>query len=283
MSSNAFNYKRILVAVAALAVLIALLILGRNAALIKMAENKIREDSFSTAKDFLSDARGEKAEVLTGYVDLRMEINRKYPELLADFDVETINMWKKTAEGFLVHRDLFSEDTYDKVYGLARTLKTISSAENYYQSMRKDVLDMMDVFSEINRLYTKDKSGNNISFTVSGELKKTERWRRINTKLEEFSSKLPTGERIYLLIYLTKETRGECDDIEEAMNVVLDSGYKKSDSVRLSGDAKKTFPGVTNGNGIKVNVANKEDYEQYMHFAISQSLAETLAEYYIDT
>ena len=146
--------------------------------------------------------------------------------------------------------------------------------------MKSDILSLMDIFAELNRLYTKDSLGNNISFTVSEERIKVSVWEQQLSILTNYAYTVPNYENIYLLNYLIKEVEGECLEIKNAMDSVIAMGYKETDTIRLGGSGQKQFPSITNSNNESVNLLQKEAYERFMYEGICIQLAEVLGFFY---
>ncbi|MCR5523005.1 MAG: hypothetical protein K6F64_05145 [Clostridia bacterium] len=253
----------------------------KDSILFNSAQAKVDNSEFSAAYSELESVSGDKATALRAYVELRLEIDREYPALLAEYDNEKIFSWKEKVDSLTQETDYFSEKTAEEVRNLSNKLNTICSLNDEYNGMQADILEMMDIFNEINRLYTKDSEGHNTSFTVSEEKRKIQNWEMLCGRLTDFSSRLPGGEKVYLLGYLIRETRGELSDLQKAMNMVTQSGYSDMDIVRLSGEGQKNFPSIKNSNGVAVSVSGKDDYVKYMSSGVYKALVEYLAEYYV--
>ena len=157
--------------------------------------------------------------------------------MLSNFDPEIFRSWGERASTLAASSDAFKPALASQVKALEYKLSVACARLNEYDFMQQDIGSLMDVFAEINRLYTKDDSGKNTAFSVAQELEKIEEWERLGQSLSDFAGKLPNGESVYLLTYLIKESRGECDDLRAAMDTVLGAGYSPTDLVRLSGEA----------------------------------------------
>ena len=282
-SGNRNPKKPLLIAVGVLVALLAvalILLFNVNGIYYFLAERQIKNNDFVSAQTYSDKVTSEKGELLDKYVNVRLEINEKYPTLLTNYDGETINSWLLTLEELVNNNENLPESIKADVISLYSSVKRISDNSDGYYALKQDILDMMDVFNELNRLYTKDSEGKNTVFTLAQETEKIERWEGINERLESYQNKL-SGESVYLLNYLIKESKGECEDLRKAMQVVTDAGFGENDTVRLSGDGHKTFPGITNSTGNTVSVSGKEDYENYLCVNVHRNLIESeLGQYY---
>jgi hypothetical protein len=281
---NSSGRKKLIIAVcvvACLAVLLSAFLLLKNTVFFAIAESKAESQDFKTAQSYLEGIDSEKAKVLNEYVSLRIDINSHYALLLSSFDIDTVTEWKNAADEILSNEKYLSENLKATATELSSKLDTICSIYEEFSERKSDILELMDIFEEINRLYTKDDSGNNTSFTVSEEYDKIERWKSLYNTIFDYSSRIPNGDSIYLLSYLLKETLGEIDDLNSAMDKILSKGYSETDTVRVSGEGHKQYQSITNSNGITVNLARKEEYTEYLFTSICQALAKSLAEYYM--
>ncbi len=281
---NSPNRKKLIIAVcvvACLAVLLLAFLLMKNTLFLSAAEKKAESQDFKSAQSYLDGIDNEKANALSQYVSLRIDINSNYALLLSDFNIDIITEWKNTADEILSNKEYLSENIKNTVEELSSKLDTIFSLYEEFSEMESDILELMDIFGEINRLYTKDENGNNTSFTVSEEYAKIERWTELYNTVSDYFSKIPNGDNIYLLSYLLKETLGEIDDLNSAMDNILSKGYSETDTVRVSGEGHKQYQSITNSNGVTVNLARKEEYTEYLFSSICRTLTESLAEYYL--
>ena len=281
---NSPNRKKRIIAVCAvacLAVLLLAFLLMKNTLFLSAAEKKAESQDFKSAQSYLDGIDNEKANALSQYVSLRIDINSNYALLLSDFNIDIITEWKNTADEILSNKEYLSENIKNTVEELSSKLDTVCSLYEELSEMESDILELMDIFGEINRLYTKDENGNNTSFTVSEEYAKIERWTELYNTVSDYFSKIPNGDNIYLLSYLLKETLGEIEDLNSAMDNILAKGYSETDTVRVSGEGHKQYQSITNSNGVTVNLARKEEYTEYLFSSICQALAKSLAEYYL--
>lgn len=278
------NLRKILIiAVSVIAVIAAAVIavlFNVNSIYLKQGKAKLEENSFTDAKYYFEKCSTDEGEILRKYAELRIDINKKYPAMLTEYDEELIESWCDSAAETVNNIDVLPEEIKADAIGVYTKLKTIKDAHEKYNLSRNDILEMMDVFAEFNRLYSKDADGKNTTFTVSDETVLIERWEELNENLQEFQNEYFPDGSVYLLSYLIKECQGECLDLRNAMKVVTDAGYSETDTVRLSGEGTKTFPGVTNTSGNTVNVARKDEYESYMSQGINRGLVEMLSGYY---
>lgn len=268
------------VVVAVLAVVLIAVLFAKDSFLYRRAQSKAERGEYSQAVSMLKNASAEKAVALRDYLELRMDISRKYPALLAEFDIEVMTEWKDSAQDISQRNKDFSKDLKEESDELSARLETICSVYYEYDEKRGDILEMMEIFNEVNRLYTDDGTGHNIGFTVAEENLKIARWEELNRSLIEFSGRIPDGDRVYLLTYLIRETQGELEDLKTAMSNITSKGYSETDNVRVSGTGRKTFPAVINSDGVSVSVASKETYESYLALGIYRALVQSLAEYY---
>lgn len=276
--------RKILVAAACVVFLLIVFLIGffaaKNPVLLSAAQKKAEEREFSAAYELVEKTNGEKSELLKKYVELRLDINSSYPDLLTDFDSEKIEQWSKTAAEICAQGDLLGEGIAKDASALSTVLGNITDNYSEYESLRDEVLSMMDVFLEINRLHSKGEDGKNIGFTVAEEREKISMWEQQCGRIEEYAMKIDESESIYLLIYLIKEVQGECGDLSEAIDSVIESGYSETDRVRFSGEARKTYPDIRSSNA-SVNLLEKDNYELYVYKGICRALAENLGEFYI--
>lgn len=267
--------------VLALAVMITVFLAAKNPVLLFSAEKRAEKGEFSQAAENISKSSGEKAEILEKYIMLRLDIISTYPDLLTEFSFEKINSWKESADSVIAGADLLSEEILAQAQAISQALDGIISGITGYEALRDDVLSMMDVFNEINRLSSKDADGNNISFTVAEERAKIRQWEQKCAALEDYSQSINGSESIYLLNYLIKETQGECIDLNEKMNIVIENGYTETDNVRLNIEGQKRYPDIRSSNNDSVNLLEKDNYELYVYKGICRAFVESLGEFYV--
>ena len=219
----------------ALAVLVAAALLLKNPILFSAAQRQAEKENFIFAESLNKRCSSADSQLLAEYLDLRIDIDLRYPEMLSNFDPEIFRSWGERASTLAASSDAFKPALASQVKALEYKLSVACARLNEYDFTQQDIGSLMDVFAEINRLYTKDDSGKNTAFSVAQELEKIEEWERLGQSLSDFAGKLPNGESVYLLTYLIKESRGECDDLRAAMDTVLGAGYSPTDLVRLSG------------------------------------------------
>lgn len=275
--------KPLIAAVSVICALVAVIVTFlalKNTLYFSLAQKKAEKSEFSQALHLVEKSGGEEAKLLERYLALRFDINRSYPELISEFDIDKINEWKAVAEELCGEADILGEKIGAETQLLHDRLVQISDSYAGYQAIRSEVLNMMDVFAEFNRLYTVAADGKNTAFTVEQERQKIDEWEQQNSALMSCAAVIPGYENIYLLNYLIKEVQGECSDLREAMDKVVEMGYTETDLIRLSGTAEKKFPSIQNSNSETVNVLEKETYEQYMFKSICSRLTESLGEFY---
>ncbi|MBQ6266319.1 MAG: hypothetical protein IJK64_00950 [Clostridia bacterium] len=273
--------KPLVVTVAVLCALLAVLIgvlLLRNPLLCAAAKREIGKGDFRSAAYTISHAGGSRAQALEAYIDLRLDINNGYPALLSDFDREKVEGWFAKADALSVS-DALDADTKAQAEEVRNRTGLLLDLLDDYERLRPTVLSAMDVFGEINRLYTKSENGRNPAFTVVDELAKVDAWEAQNAQIIVFADSVENAESCYLLNYLIKEIQGECADLRAAMDTVLANGYKETDRIRLTGEQHKVFPSIQNGS-VSVNVAEKDVYETYLYQSVCRTLTQSLGTLY---
>lgn len=266
--------------VLAVAVLFIVFLAAKSPVFLAAAEKRAERGEFSKAMESVSQSSGEKAEILEKYIALRLEIIESYPELLTEFNIDKIHTWRNTVDFISGKSDLLSEGILLQVQSVSQVLDGIIAGVAGYEAMREDVLSMMDVFNELNRLSSKDAEGNSIGFTVAEERAKISQWEQKCNALEEYSRSVEGSESIYLLNYLIKETQGECVDLNGKLDIVIQSGYSETDNVRLNIEGTKRYPDIRSSSA-SVNLLEKENYELYVYKGICRALVETLGEFYV--
>ena len=275
--------KPLIVAVSVICALSALLIIFlacKNSIYFAISQSKAEKGEFSQALELIEDIRTDEAEALSLYLSLRCDFNENYPLLLTDFQPSIIAGWTESITVVENVKHFLSDDIVADAERLSGTLNQVNSCLSQYGQIRYDILSLMDVFAEMNRLYTKDMTGKNTAFTVSEERIKISLWEQQLSTLVNFANTVPKYENIYLLNYLIKEVEGECLDLRSAMDSVIAMGYKETDLIRLSGSGQQQFPAITNSNNDSINLLQKEKYEVYLYEGICIQLAEVLGEFY---
>ena len=275
--------RKFLVAAACVVFVLAVMIVGalvaKNPFYAAMAQKKAENGEFSVAAELISKTEGKKSETVETYIMLRLDINRCYPGLLTEFDAEKITEWRKTLLLLNENSDLLGRKITADIAELSEVLSVIMQKTGEYEAMRADVLSMMDVFPEINRLHTKGDDGKNIGFTVAEEKEKIRRWEGYCDALEQYSLSIDADDTLYLLTFLIKEVQGECADLEKAVDSVTESGYSETDRVRFSGEGRKSYPDIRSSNA-SVNLLEKENYEFHLYKGICRMLVESLGGFY---
>lgn len=282
-AANNGNKKKLVAALSvALAAVVLLLVflLTKNSLFRILAENKAENGEFRSAYSLLKSSTDEKSALLKDYVLLRKDINENYPKLLSDFDSAKIYSWAEKAEQLTAASAFLDEDIAEDLKKLSQKLIVITECVEGYESRKSDILSLMDVFDEINRLHTKDADGKNTAFTVSEMRLKIGEWQLLNSELSSFAATLPGTENIYLFNYMLKEAYGEIEDLSIAVESVIQSGYSETDKVRFSGDAQRRFPDIRNSGNESVNLLEKEKYESFMYEEICRELVESIGEFY---
>ena len=266
---------------AAVMIILVAFFLSKNTVFHELARSRADKGDFSTAAVLVRQSGSEKSQVLEDYINLRLEINEHYPVMLSEYDRDKLEMWALTAEKLCNHGEALGDTMAQEVLELSHLLSQIVAAEKEYNALKADILDMMDVFNEINRLHTKDAEGKNASFTIAAERERIAAWTELNNKILSFISSVPGNENIYLFNYMAKEAQGEISELNAAVDSVADSGYGEEDLVRFKGEAVKRFPDITNSSGESVNLLNKEVYERFMYEEFCNKLVQNLAPYYV--
>lgn len=273
--------KIILICVAVFIAAAAVLLFAlKNVIFTQRAVKSIEKDDLNSARAAAQHITNDSGQVTENYVELLTEINRKYPDLLAEFNIDTFKNWRDRAEEIKNDENL-PEKLIEGADALYKKLYKLCQLYGEYDGMRADVLEMMEVFNEINRLYSPGEDGKNVAFTVKEETEKVEKWEEICFVLSTYSSDVPNGESIYLLSYLVSETYGECEEIRNQLKQISAKGYDENEPVRVNGNGQKTFSDVVNTKGVTLSVLEKEEYEEYMYVAICRALTQTLSEYYV--
>lgn len=282
---NANGNRKPLVAavcvVLAVAVMITAFLAAKSPVYFFAAEKRAERGEFSQAAEDISKSSGEKAAVLEKYIMLRLDIISAYPGLLTEFNIEKIRFWKESTDYLLANADLLGEEILAQTQSISQAVDGIISGVAGYEALRSDVLLMMDVFNEINRLSSKDAEGNYISFTVAEERAKIRQWEQKCAALEAYSFSVNGSDSIYLLNYLIKEAQGECLDLNEKMDIVIQNGYGETDNVRLNIEGKKRYPDIRGNNNESVNLLEKDNYELYVYKGICRACVESLGEFYL--
>ena len=275
--------RKILVAavcvVFSLAVIISVCLFAKNPFYLYLAREKAEKGEFAQAAEIIVKTEGRGSEIFDEYIMLRLDINSYYPEMLTEFDYERLVHWSKTALHINESAKVLGKELSEDAARLSETLTSVVHGISEYEAMRADVLSMMDVFLELNRLHTKGEDGKNIGFTVAEEKEKIRKWEKQCEALEQYSISVDRSESIYLLTYLIKEVQGECTDLEAAIDSVTESGYSETDNVRFSGDVNKKYPDIRSSTA-SVNLLEKENYEFHLRKGICRALFEKLGEFY---
>lgn len=275
--------KALIAAVSVVVALIAFLIIilfSKDSVLLAVSKLCAQNGNYSSASRVIEHSGHKDADTMRDYVNLRLDINSSYPMLLSEYDAVKVEGWAQTAEKICGNTDALGSSLALEAIQLSEILSDIVGAEREYNELKSDILDMMDVFNEINRLHAKDAEGKNISFTIADERVKIAGWSLLNEDILRFISQVPGNENIYLFNYMAKEAQGEISELTSAIDSVAQNGYSETDLVRFSGDVEKRFPDITNSNGESVNLLDKERYEIFMYKEFCNKLVQNLASYY---
>lgn len=282
-AKNHSSKKPLVVAVSVictLSVMIIAFLIFKNPLYFSIAKSKTENGNYSSALELCKNSTSDKTVALTEYLELRLDINQNYPQLLSEFDIAKINGWIEKSSAVTKNAEILGETISAQATELLQTLTLISEIHSRYVALRPEVLSAMDVFAEFNTLYSVDSSQNNTAFTVNSVLSKISAWERYNADISAFALTIPGYESIYLLNYLTKEIHSECIDLRSAMDEVIAMGFAPTDTVRLGGTAQKKFPAIQNSNGETVSVNEKGRYESFMYAGICRRLTEILGKFY---
>ena len=280
--NNHGKKRKIIAAVsvfAAAAVLLIVFFAAKNSIFFLCAQYQAENEDYKSAVSFADKSDSESADVLKDYSVLRIEINKYYPLLLSDFNIEKIREWSATAKTLNDNSYMLSDELSAEILELDTALSQIIACCEEYSVLKPDILDMMDVFAEINRLHTKDSEGKNTAFTVTQEREKIAEWTDINGRMLAFVAQIPRSENIYLINFLAKEAQGEIVEFASTIDDVA-AIYDDNALVRFSGDALKQYPDISSGSGKRVNLLEKEGFEQFMYEELCAELVRTLAGFY---
>lgn len=275
--------KKVIAAVTVMLALIAALIaflFTKDIMFYAFSQKNALKQNFESAEKLAEMCSSDEAELLNSYIDLRQDINANYPLMLSEFNKDKIKEWQKTASAVKKSSDVFGNELKAEIDKLSDVLDNICNALDEYDSLKPEIMELFDIFNEINRLYTKDESGLNPKFTIAQELAAIDRWEEIALKLDEFLKNTENGEKMYLFTYFIKEAQGEAADLRTAMNGFVAQGYDVNASIRVTGETVRTFQSIRNSNGAAVNLQQSDVYEEYMHQGMCRSLMEALGEFY---
>ncbi len=265
--------------VAAVTVFLIAFLLAKSTIFFALAENQAENGDYKSAVSFADKSGSKGAEILKEYSVLRIEINKYYPLLISDFNLDKIREWSVTAKTVNSSSYLLSDELSAEILELDTALSQIISCCEEYGTLKNDILNMMDIFAEINRLHTKDSEGKNTSFTVAQERAKINEWTDINNRMLAFVARIPRTENIYLINFLAKEAQGEIAEFSATIDGVA-AAYDETALVRFSGDAFKQYPDISNSSGKRVNLLEKDGFEQFMYEELCSELVRTLAGFY---
>ncbi len=276
--------KTLLIVLIIVGCVLALSLIGflifRGSIYYKLALGDIEKNNYEAAAKMIVKSDKDKAAVLSGYIDLRVDFNKHYMDMLEKFDPARIDKWYEKAEDVVSEYEILPDEIRMDIDAFRYKLGIIRDSVTVYDSLRYDVKDMMQVFEEINRLVETDAEGNRISFRVKDITRKTRRWRTLCDNLNNFSSNIPDGEKVYLLSYLISEAYAECDEIDAQMQNLINNGFSETDKIKSTGQGHKSFNDVRNSNGVTLNFSDPDDYEKYMYSDICKKLMEYVAEFY---
>ena len=284
VAENRNSRKPLIIAVGVICALLAILITFlacKNTIFYSTAEKKAENLEFSEAAELVGNVSSEKGDLLSDYLALRADINAVYPMLLAELDMEKINEWSVTAARISQSDAGLSQKITSEAAAIGQKLGVITGCMSEFERIKPEILSLMEIFNEVNRLLTKGPDGKNIGFTAAEEKAKLSQWQIQLAGLSDYAQTVPGGENIYLLTYLIREAQGELSEIADAVDAVTAGGYSDTDLVRFGGSGRKSFPGIQNDKGETVNFLEKEPYVEFMFKEIKRALAENIGEFYI--
>ncbi len=270
-----------IIAVAAALVIVAIILIAKEPIFLSVTRSLAARNSFDAAEFFVQVCNSDEADILDEYIDLRQEINENYALMVSNFDREKVSGWQESAAKVRDNIDALGDALSPDALALSEALDKICNQLDNYDLLRDDIMDLFEIFNEINRLYARDESGESTVFTISQELSTLNAWKRTANRLEQFSAGFTSGTKTYLLTYFLKEAQGEEADLREAMNSFAAQGYDYDAQMRVKGATMRSFPSIRNGSGITLNLQQKDVYEKYMYKDLCSALAETLGEFYI--
>lgn len=274
------TFIAVLSVICALIALLTTFIFVKDSFYFSVAQSKTLENDFEGAGKWAEKSGSGEASLLLGYISLREEINAHYPELLSEFDAEIIRGWQETAAALLQECSKYTDinsSIGESLANILSRLEGIMSVVDGYAEIRPTVFNLMELFAEYGRLYTKGADGLNITFTVSEELAKLDNWDSLNAQVAEFAQSFEEGGEVYLLNYLIQEARGESDLLRKAFT---ESSYGVDESVRLEGENTRTVSTVQNGSET-LTLLEKDRYESFMYEEICKALVENLGEFFV--
>ena len=244
---------------------------NREKIVIRSAVRDIHAGDYSRASGILEYGDGEYAAQLKKYVALRTEIKDTYPALLGAYDEDTLKKWQSesgeiSASGAIEDSQINSAlDSIEAQTGL------ILSVDSMYSTIKDDVLTLLDVFTEYNRLHIQI-NGENAVFTLHEEYAKLEKWQKALDKIRRYATSVPDYESVYLLSYLLKEGQSEIVQLRNEIDSVSAEGYGEYDSVHYSDNTARNFPSIKDGKGTVITFKNKAVFEKYLHESIREQL-----------
>ncbi|MBQ6265425.1 MAG: hypothetical protein IJK60_08265 [Clostridia bacterium] len=263
--------KTAIIAAAVIAAALIAVFFNRSKIIIFFAERNITNGSYSSAQTLLNADKSEYAQALKDYIELRRDIKKCYPSLLADYDREKIMQWRKTAESLASQGVLKNAEIKATVKNIFAGTGLILSVDSAYADIEDDVDCLLDIFSEYNRLHIQ-KNGENAVFTLREEYAKIDRWQAAYRRISNFAEAVPDYEKVYLLSYFIKEAQSEIVQIKNEMDAVSSAGHGLDETVRYSDNTARNFPEINNGNGTVISFRNKADYKKYLLSGIRSRL-----------
>ena len=104
--------------VCALAVLVAAALLLKNPILFSAAQRQAEKENFIFAESLNKRCSSADSQLLAEYLDLRIDIDLRYPEMLSNFDPEIFRSWGERASTLAASSDAFKPALASQVKAL---------------------------------------------------------------------------------------------------------------------------------------------------------------------
>lgn len=264
---------------ALIALLVAFMVL-KGSLFFSVAQSKTLENDFASAMEWAERSGTRESDILEEYLVLRNDVSAKYPELLVQFDIETVRSLRERADAISEKAALcpkINPAIGETLVSISETLGQIDKIIGDYGFLKADIMNLMELFGEYGRLYTKGADGLNITFTVSDEIAKLNGWDTLNLKVGAYADSFTEGAEVYLLNYLIQEARGESELLRKAF---AESTYAENEEVRLEGENTRRVSSIQNGNET-LTLLEKDKFESYMYKEICTAVTGRLAQFVV--
>ena len=124
--------------VCALAVLVAAALLLKNPILFSAAQRQAEKENFIFAESLNKRCSSADSQLLAEYLDLRIDIDLRYPEMLSNFDPEIFRSWGERASTLAASSDTFNPALATQVKALEYKLSVACARLNEYDFMQQD-------------------------------------------------------------------------------------------------------------------------------------------------